>query len=66
MPFYPLPCLLTCCVLGGAPPDWLQESVDAGKGLSFEPQSMGSGRDGFEEGWENITHDVMSWAENWP
>ena len=45
---------------------WWQQGVDDGKGLALETQSMGSGRDNFETGWENMTHNVMSWAESWP
>lgn len=44
---------------------WFDESLRRGKALILESQSMGSERDGYPEGWENITHAVSSWAENW-
>ena len=34
---------------------WWEESVALGKGLALESQSMGSGRDGYDTGWENVT-----------
>ena len=33
--------------------------------MALETQSLGSGREGHDAGWENITTNVMSWAEGW-
>jgi hypothetical protein len=39
------------------------ESVQLGKGLVLEAQSMGNRN--VPTGWENVTYNVASWAERW-
>jgi len=42
---------------------FIQNGLADGKALAAEAQSMGTR--GIPTGWENVTHDVMSWGENW-